>query len=32
MAGSQWVIDATSDTFQTDVIDRSHELPVVVDF
>ena len=32
MAASQWVIDATSDTFQTDVIDRSHELPVVIDF
>jgi putative thioredoxin len=31
MAG-KWVIDATSDTFQADVIDRSHELPVVVDF
>ncbi|MFO0802580.1 MAG: tetratricopeptide repeat protein [Gemmataceae bacterium] len=32
MAASKWVIDATSDTFQSAVIDRSHELPVVVDF
>jgi thioredoxin len=26
------VIDATEDTFETDVVDRSAELPVVVDF
>ena len=32
MAASQWVIDATSDTFQSAVIDRSHGLPVVIDF
>jgi putative thioredoxin len=32
MAASKWVIDAASDTFQSTVIDRSHELPVVVDF
>ena len=25
-------MDITTDTFQRDVIDRSHELPVVVDF
>jgi len=32
MAASPWVIDAKSDTFQSAVVDRSHELPVVIDF
>jgi putative thioredoxin len=32
MAASKWVIDATSDDFQTAVIERSHQLPVVIDF
>jgi putative thioredoxin len=32
MAASRWVIDATSETFQTEVLDRSHQLPVVIDF
>ena len=26
------VIEATEDTFQTDVIDRSRDVPVIVDF
>ena len=29
---SPWIIDATHDNFQAEVIDRSFELPVVVDF
>ena len=32
MAASQWVIDATSADFQEKVVDRSRELPVVIDF
>jgi putative thioredoxin len=32
MAGSEWVIEATTQTFQELVIARSHQLPVVVDF
>ena len=32
MAASKWVIDATSETFQKEVVDRSRELPVVIDF
>ena len=32
MAASKWVIDATSDDFQVQVIERSHQLPVVIDF
>ena len=32
MAASKWVIDATSETFQAEVVDRSRELPVVIDF
>src|SRR5689334_15994519 len=32
MAGSRWVIDVTGDDFQAQVLDRSHERPVVVDF
>lgn len=32
MTASKWVIDATSETFQTEVVDRSRELPVVIDF
>ena len=29
---SPWIIDAQADTFQRDVVERSRELPVVVDF
>lgn len=29
--GSQWVLDATEQTFQTDVVERSMQVPVVVD-
>ena len=32
MAGSPWVVDVTAETFQEQVVDRSHERPVVVDF
>ena len=32
MAGSAWVVEVTADTFQQEVIDKSHEVPVVVDF
>jgi putative thioredoxin len=32
MAGSPWVIDVTGETFQNEVVDRSHERPVVIDF
>src|SRR6266567_4582238 len=32
MAASKWVIDATSGDFQTTVVERSNELPVVIDF
>jgi putative thioredoxin len=32
MAGSQWVIDGTAETFQEQVIAQSHQRPVVVDF
>ncbi len=32
MAGSPWVIEVTADTFQQEVIDKSHTVPVVVDF
>ncbi len=32
MAGSPWVIDVTGESFQEQVVDRSHERPVVVDF
>jgi putative thioredoxin len=29
---SDWILEADAETFQVDVVDRSHELPVVVDF
>lgn len=29
---SRWIIDTTAATFQRDVFDRSHDLPVIVDF
>jgi putative thioredoxin len=29
---SQWIIEATDASFDKDVVERSHELPVVVDF
>jgi putative thioredoxin len=29
---SPWIIDTTQETFERDVIERSHEVPVVVDF
>ncbi len=29
---SPWILEATAETFQVDVVDRSGELPVVVDF
>jgi putative thioredoxin len=32
MAASKWVIDATTEGFQAQVVDRSHELPVVIGF
>jgi putative thioredoxin len=32
MAGSAWVVEVTADTFQQEVVDKSHEVPVVVDF
>ena len=32
MAGSPWVVDITQETFQEQVVDRSHERPVVVDY
>jgi putative thioredoxin len=32
MADSPWVIEVTADTFQQEVIEKSHEVPVVVDF
>jgi len=32
MSASQYVFDATDETFQTAVVERSHEVPVVVDF
>jgi putative thioredoxin len=30
-AGGEWVLDVTESTFQTDVVDRSMQVPVVVD-
>ncbi len=32
MAGSPWVVEVTADTFQQEVVDKSHEVPVVIDF
>ena len=32
MAGSAWVVEVTADTFQQEVVEKSHEVPVVVDF
>ncbi|HEX4609908.1 MAG TPA: thioredoxin domain-containing protein, partial [Urbifossiella sp.] len=32
MAGSPWVIEVTADTFQQEVVDKSHAVPVVIDF
>src|SRR5262245_19491697 len=32
MSASAYVFDATEETFQTAVVERSHEVPVVVDF
>jgi putative thioredoxin len=32
MAGSAWVVEVTADTFQQEVVDKSHQVPVVVDF
>jgi putative thioredoxin len=32
MAGSAWVVEVTADTFQQEVVDKSHEVPVVIDF
>ena len=32
MADSQWIIDVTTETFETEVIERSMTTPVVVDF
>src|SRR5436853_85755 len=32
MTASRWVLNVTGETFQTEVVDRSHERPVVVDF
>lgn len=32
MAGSPWVVEVTAETFQQDVVDKSQEMPVVVDF
>ena len=32
MAASAWVTDVTADTFQEQVVERSREVPVVVDF
>ena len=32
MADSSWVIDVTGETFQEQIVDRSKEVPVVVDF
>jgi putative thioredoxin len=32
MAASHWVLNVTGDTFQKEVVDQSHERPVVVDF
>lgn len=32
MAGSAWVIEVSADTFQQEVVDKSHEVPVVIDF
>lgn len=29
---SPWIIDATPENFQAEVVDRSHQLPIVVDF
>jgi putative thioredoxin len=32
MTSSAWVIEATADNFQREVVDRSSEVPVVIDF
>jgi thioredoxin 1 len=32
MAASHWVVNVTGETFQAEVVDRSHERPVVIDF
>ena len=32
MAGSAWVVEVTADTFQQEVMDKSNQVPVVVDF
>ncbi|MFO0797210.1 MAG: thioredoxin [Gemmataceae bacterium] len=32
MAASAWVVEVTADTFQQEVVDKSREVPVVVDF
>jgi putative thioredoxin len=32
MAGSAWVVEVPADTFQQEVVDKSHQVPVVVDF
>lgn len=32
MAASAWVVEVTADTFQQEVVDKSREVPVVIDF